>query len=156
MYQVCVFIKGIPVFLCAMMGETNSGDIFSGFLLKKGQHGKAKGALRNSWKRRFFQLQGKNCYYYESNRTEASGQTVGVELKGAITISGWREDGSRPRCLELQGIPKRLLVQAEDDVRPHPPPHARCCGLAAAQLMPGAPARRRLRCAPGRTRSTTT
>jgi pyruvate/2-oxoglutarate dehydrogenase complex dihydrolipoamide acyltransferase (E2) component len=96
---------------------------FQGYLMKKGDHGKARGTLRNSWRRRFFTINGNRCVYYEGAHTSdgsgnvPAGVLVGAELKGAINISGCREcpESSRPRSLELLGVPKHLMVQAEDD-----------------------------------------
>lgn len=98
---------GAPAAAPELAGPSRARVAHSGYLVKQGH-------LLKSWKRRFFVLQAKNVFYYESAREDISGVS-GVDLKGAITLTGWRESAERPRCLELSGMPKALLVQADDD-----------------------------------------
>ena len=84
----------------------------SGYLSKQGH-------MIRSWKRRFFTLQAKNVFYYEGAQQDLGGLR-GVGLKGAITLTGYRdissvEKGRRIRRLELLGVPKNLTVEADDD-----------------------------------------
>lgn len=61
--------------------------------------------------------------YYEGAQSSdgstevPAGAMEGVKLKGTIAVSGCQDYSvaNRPCCLEIIGIPKSLLVQAQDD-----------------------------------------
>ena len=75
------------------------GNLWEGFLVKKGSHGKSKSALK-SWKRRYFTISAKNCFYYEGAR-ESDG--TGRVPKGVMVGGGAEGRHHSQRLPRLSG-----------------------------------------------------
>mmetsp|Transcript_45722 Transcript_45722/g.75666 ORF Transcript_45722/g.75666 Transcript_45722/m.75666 type:complete len:458 (+) Transcript_45722:169-1542(+) len=74
-----------------------------------------QGHIRRNWKRRFFQLDGTQIRYFSDAQTDSATDKQGIGEKGTITLTGWRIQADRSRSLLLQGKPKNLLIQADDE-----------------------------------------